>query len=86
MRRKNKEIVTCPIVDYQSQSFLALAEHMNLTALNEHPGGEHTIWLEGFFKVSLEQICHHDKKVALKLQSYWKKHHSWPQIRDEGDT
>jgi hypothetical protein len=78
-------MVFCPIADYESESFLDLARHMNLKAINERQYGEHAMWLEGFFGVSLEQICHQDRKVALNLRSYWKKHHSWPQAEMESN-
>ena len=71
----------CPVCMEEFKGFLNLAKHMILKAINERKGGEHEGWLTSFLGVPLEVYSHrNDKKVAIRLARYWKKHRILPSI------
>jgi hypothetical protein len=49
--------------------------------LSERPNGPHQQWLQRFLKLPFESYAFgKDKAIALKLEAYWKKHKSWPEL------
>lgn len=66
----------CPVCKEELNTFLNLASHM---VLKERTSGEHQMWLEKFLGAPFEIYGFgNDKKIAIRLQNYWKKHKSWP--------
>lgn len=71
-----KKDKTCPVCMEEFDTSLNLAKHM---VSKDRPSEEHQIWLQQFLGVPFEIYGFgNDKKIAIRLEKYWKKHKSWP--------
>jgi len=77
-----EKYIMCPVCNKEFDTFLNLARHMVLKGGLE---GDHVKWLEGFLGApSYRFTSGKDKKIAIALNRYWKKHKSWPSIEWTG--
>jgi hypothetical protein len=76
--------IMCPVCREKYNTFLSLAKHMLLK--EGGLAGDHIEWLKGFRRCTLDKlISDKEKKIAIDLARYWKKHGSWPSIEWTGE-
>jgi hypothetical protein len=73
----------CPVCSKEFATFWNLVSHMR--SIQGGLTGEHIEWLEGFFGVPSDRFPQKDKKIAIALERYWRKHKSWPSIERRGE-
>jgi len=74
-----EKYIMCPVCNKEFDTFLNLARHMVL--IKGGLTGEHIEWLEGFLGVPSDNFTSgKDKKIAIRLEKYWRKYRSWPSI------